>query len=31
VGSDVNFRVLFVVHLVVEDEYIRVNSEGRAN
>jgi hypothetical protein len=30
VGSDFSFRVLFVVHLVVEDEYIRVSSEGRA-
>jgi len=24
VSSDFNFRVLFVVHLLVEDEYIRI-------
>jgi uncharacterized DUF497 family protein len=30
VGSDFNFRVLFVVHLVVEDEYIRIISARKA-
>jgi len=30
VGSDLNFRVLLAVHRVVEDEYIRVSSKGRA-
>jgi uncharacterized DUF497 family protein len=30
VDSDFNIRVLFVIHLRVEDEYIRVGSKGRA-
>lgn len=29
-GSDFNFRVLLVVHLVVEDEYIRIISARKA-
>ena len=30
VGCDFDFRILFVVHLVVEDEYIRIISARRA-
>ena len=30
VGSDFNFRILFVVHLLVEDEYIRIISARKA-
>jgi hypothetical protein len=30
VGSDFDLRVLFVVHMVVEDEYIRVISARKA-
>ena len=30
VGSDFDLRVMFVVHLVVEDEYIRVISARKA-
>ena len=30
VGSDYNFRVPFVVHLVIEDEYIRIISARKA-
>ena len=30
VGSDFDFRILFVVHLVVEDEYIRIISARKA-
>jgi hypothetical protein len=29
-GSDFNFRVLFVVHMVVEDKYIRIISARKA-
>jgi uncharacterized protein len=31
VGSDFNFRILFVAHLVVEDEYIRIISARKAD
>ena len=30
VGCDFDFRVLFVVHLLVEDEYIRIISARKA-
>jgi uncharacterized DUF497 family protein len=30
VGCDFDFRVLFVVHLVLEDEYIRIISARKA-
>jgi len=30
VGSDFNLRVLFVVHMVVEDDYIRIISARKA-
>ena len=31
VGCDFEFRFLFVVHLVVEDEYIRIISARKAD